>query len=140
MKTAIGPKENKQVGDGYRLRPVVNHASRSEVRQKEQQMTIANGIKKLSNYGRVVKPCSGTYEITIGRYVVGFIANGKDEPDNNLTCAHIRRQGDHSNPMTDYHAEQYFDNLSQAIACARQQATATDRSRSEVRQKRRRMI
>ena len=36
MKTAIGPKENKQVGDGYRLRPVVNHASRSEVRHKEK--------------------------------------------------------------------------------------------------------
>ena len=53
------------------------------------------------------------------RYIVSFLANGRDEPENSAVCFHAMRDTARHDLQSDYHAGAYFRNLTQAIRFAR---------------------
>jgi len=58
---------------------------------------------------------NGTYWAEYGGYVISFFGNGGDNMNNEATCLHVRRENDHSDPYTDYHAGYFVDNITQLI-------------------------
>ena len=81
-------------------------------------MTVANAIKKLARYGEVKHPTSMQYQTRIGDYIVSFLSNGEDRPDNTITCCHTQRVTEKADYNSDYFPGSFWDNLTQAIDAA----------------------
>lgn len=75
-------------------------------------MQITNAIKKLKKFGKVEQN-GQQYSVTHKGEVVSF-----RNQDGRIIVIGVRRENDHSDPMTDYSAETYCRNLSQAFRLA----------------------
>ena len=56
-----------------------------------------------------------TYWAQYDEYVISFFGNGGNNMDNEAVCLHVRRENDHSDPYTDYHAGYFVENITQLI-------------------------
>jgi len=78
-------------------------------------MTTKNAIKKLEKLGyKVEKASSRTYRATLRGGVLEFSQNGEDQ-DASIVCIGVRNHNDESDPMTDYCAFTFYNNLTQAL-------------------------
>ncbi len=77
-------------------------------------MTVKNAIKKITtNYPDVkIIQNKNIYETIIDNHLLSFIDNGGS---GEITCIHIQKKIDKSDPMADYFPGSFFDNISQAI-------------------------
>tara|TARA_Y100000296_G_scaffold86226_1_gene125169 strand:- start:1008 stop:1472 length:465 start_codon:yes stop_codon:yes gene_type:complete len=80
-------------------------------------MKLGKAIKKVEKAlgVKMQRNGNGTYWAQYGNNVISFFGNGGDEMDNEVTCLHIRRENDHSDPYTDYHAGYFVRNVTQLI-------------------------
>lgn len=78
-------------------------------------MTIKNAIKKLSKYGTVQKNGVNEHWIVYKDYIISFFPNGSCDPDNSITCEHVRHVNDTPDHQADYSGGSFFPNLTQAI-------------------------
>jgi len=92
---------------------------------------VAYGLKILAKHGEV-RQDRNAWEVTIGRYVVGFIGNGGSEPDRSITCEGVRNINDHSDSRSDYCAWTFFPSLKSAIAFAQRMNAERARQESEA--------
>ena len=77
-------------------------------------MEIYNAIKKVEKLtGCKVKNYNGRYSIVKNGMELSFIKNGGES--NQAICFKTRRINDMDDPMTDYCAGSFWDNLTQAI-------------------------
>lgn len=79
-------------------------------------MTVKNAIQKLKNKGyAVTETQKNTYyaEKENKRDYIKFLSQ-----DGHLIIIDLRRKGQEDDPMTDYHAGTFCDNLSQALRLA----------------------
>lgn len=80
-------------------------------------MKIVNAIKKLEKVNAtIVENTKNTLVASLnGYYISAHINNGSDSICSGLN---VRRKNDVSDPMTDYSAGVFYDNLTQAIKSA----------------------
>ena len=82
-------------------------------------MTQAHAIAKLRKFGTVnLTPGTGIYWASNGRYIVSFIVNGEDRPDQDTVCFHVKSVDEHDEPQSDYFPSSYFGTLTAAIRYA----------------------
>ena len=85
-------------------------------------MKVKNAIKKLQKLGYSVEAnrSGHVYSSEIGKYVLEFHKSSWCEVDGEpeINIIGVRRDYDESDPMSDYCAFTFFDNLSQAIRFA----------------------
>jgi hypothetical protein len=77
-------------------------------------MSLDRAIKMLGRHGYVEHNENGEYWSRINGFYVGFYKNG----ESSTTCYHTRRVGSQSDLQSDYDANDYWDNLTQAIRYA----------------------
>ena len=76
-------------------------------------MTISNAIAKVYKRTKTNPTINGQeYSFIFGNEVLSFFKNGRSDE---ITCINTRRVGDESNPMIDYHAGTFHDNISRAL-------------------------
>jgi hypothetical protein len=80
-------------------------------------MTLTNAIKKLTKEGYSVEHVSGErnrlFRSNLGTRVLEFYA-GEAETDH-IHCIGVRPLNDQSDPLTDYCAFNFYQNLTQAL-------------------------
>ena len=76
-------------------------------------MKISNAIKKLEKAGYKVSSCDERFRFWAenGKDIISFFNQG-----DSVRCINARSKGDEHDPMTDYSAGVYCDNISQAIS------------------------
>ena len=84
--------------------------------------TVAYGIKTLGKLG-AVQHQGTSYWVDYRGYRISFLTNGEDKPENSLTCEHVQRVGEVSDPQSDYYPGSFYANLSQAIASVMRRVT-----------------
>ena len=77
-------------------------------------MALDKAIKMLSKHGVVNYNQNCEYWAVINGHYVGFYKNGEDS----TTCYHTCKLGEQSDLQSDYDANNYWDNLTQAIRYA----------------------
>jgi len=78
-------------------------------------MKTQNAIKKVKKTtGKEMNVNNNIYSVQIGKSVLSFIAQRNGE----IMCISVGRVGDKSDPMTDYSAGTYVDNLKRGLELA----------------------
>ena len=80
-------------------------------------MTTANAIKKLERKGYTVEAVSERcFQVSTSERVLQFRQNGPTTDDSAI-CIGTRPTNDYCDPMTDYSAFTFYDNITQAMRC-----------------------
>lgn len=84
-------------------------------------MKLKNAIKKIEQKGYKAEHVSGErnklYRVRMPhqRRVLEFYASAYKDEEPTISCIGVRGENDQSDPMTDYCAFVFYDNLSQAL-------------------------
>lgn len=82
-------------------------------------MQLKNAIKKVEAAGYKAVHIRGernkTYQVDMGKRVLEFSAQSYAGEEETINCIGVRNSNDQSDPMTDYCAFVFYDNLSQAL-------------------------
>lgn len=82
-------------------------------------MTYTHALNKLRKFGHVNRtPGTGIHWASNGRYIVSFIVNGEDRPDQDTTCFHVKGVNERDELQSDYFCGSYWDTLTKAIRYA----------------------
>ena len=82
-------------------------------------MQLQNALKKIEAAGYKATHVRGernkVYQVDMGKRVMEFMATSYADEAPTISCIGVRNANDQSDPMTDYCAFSFYNNLTQAL-------------------------